>query len=152
MIKDHVQSIILESMAEVLKVQERLIQEDRSFSEYGVDSIVAIKLINVINQKSNLILQTTALFDYNNAEQLLHYILREHTATLRATLQERTGNKPHQQAVSQRIGTVETDPRKRTAVYFPRPSDPLPHEKPLSALAPYERVRVAETSRGLVWV
>ena len=88
MLKDHVRSIILESLAEVLKVQERVIQEDKSFSAYGVDSIVAVNLINVINKKSQLTLPTTVLFDNNNIEQLLHYILREHTATLRAILQE----------------------------------------------------------------
>jgi acyl transferase domain-containing protein/NADPH:quinone reductase-like Zn-dependent oxidoreductase/acyl carrier protein len=88
MVFDHVQSIIQESIAEVLKVPERIIQEDKSFSEYGVDSIVALNLIDVINQKSKLTLQTTVLFDYNNVEQLRQYILREHTATLRALLQE----------------------------------------------------------------
>src|SRR5262249_37862831 len=88
MVKDHVQSILRESVAEVSNVQEWFIQEERNFSEYGVDSIVAIKLINVINKKCQLTLRTTALFDNNNIKQLLHYILREHMTTLRASLQE----------------------------------------------------------------
>jgi acyl transferase domain-containing protein/2-polyprenyl-3-methyl-5-hydroxy-6-metoxy-1,4-benzoquinol methylase len=87
-VKDHVQSILLESMAEVLKIDQRYIEDDISFSEYGVDSIVAVNLINVINQKSHLSLQTTVLFDNNNLEQLLHHILREDMTTLKASLVE----------------------------------------------------------------
>src|SRR5437667_7213866 len=77
MIKDYVQSLIAECIAEALKVDERIIEDDISFSEFGVDSIVAVNLINVINQKSHLTLQTTVLFDNNNIEQLVQHILRE---------------------------------------------------------------------------
>src|SRR5436305_7674877 len=87
MLKDHIHSIIVESMAEVLKVQERAVQKDTNFSEYGIDSIVASRLVNVINQKSNLTLQTTVLFNNKNVAQLIQYMLQEHATTLKASLQ-----------------------------------------------------------------
>ncbi|TMC14193.1 MAG: SDR family NAD(P)-dependent oxidoreductase [Chloroflexi bacterium] len=90
MVKDHVQSILLESIAEVLKVDERIIEVDTNFSAYGVDSIVAVNLINVINEKCGLTLQTTVLFDHNNVKQLLQYIVQKHEETLRTMLQENT--------------------------------------------------------------
>src|SRR5262249_37330765 len=88
MIADHISHVILEGIAEVLKVHESIIQEERNFPEYGVDSVVAIKLIKVINEKLGLTLQTTALFDYNNIKQLRQYILQAHKETLRSALQE----------------------------------------------------------------
>src|SRR5262249_18733533 len=89
------------------------------FSEYGVDSIVAIKLINVINKKCQLTLRTTALFDNNNIKQLLHYILREHMTTLRASLQEHgiNGN-------SEVIRLPKNLYPKEGLVPFPTPASP----------------------------
>jgi acyl transferase domain-containing protein/acyl carrier protein/SAM-dependent methyltransferase len=100
-ILDHVQSIILESCAEVLRMQESRIREDTSFSEYGVDSLVGINLINLINQKSHLTLSTTVLFDYDTVERLCQYIVREHSVTLRAWLKEHTQSGE----VQSRVGT-----------------------------------------------
>ncbi|MED1663357.1 SDR family NAD(P)-dependent oxidoreductase [Brevibacillus laterosporus] len=88
MVKIKVRSMIRENIAEALQMEEERIQNDRSFSEYGVDSIIAVNLVNLINQSCNIALQTTILFDYNNVNQLTEYIIREHKAQVVATLQE----------------------------------------------------------------
>jgi polyketide synthase PksN len=54
------------------------IDHDRQFSEYGVDSIIGVDLINVINEALGLTLRTTALFDYGNVKELAQFICDEH--------------------------------------------------------------------------
>ncbi|WP_255298242.1 SDR family NAD(P)-dependent oxidoreductase [Brevibacillus dissolubilis] len=78
MIEDFVRTSIRENIGAALKMDESRIQNDQSFSEYGVDSIVAVNLINLINQSFQLTLQTTVLFDYNNVDQLTKHIFQTH--------------------------------------------------------------------------
>ncbi|MGA8164524.1 MAG: SDR family NAD(P)-dependent oxidoreductase, partial [Waddliaceae bacterium] len=88
MVKDHVRTILKESIAAFLKIEERSIQNDRSFSEYGVDSIVAVELINQINKRCEIVLQTTVLFDYNNLDQLTKHIVEEYQSELISSLRK----------------------------------------------------------------
>jgi polyketide synthase PksN len=89
MVEDYVRTIIRESIAETLKMAEERIQDDRSFSEIGVDSIIAVNLVNLINKQCKITLQTTVLFDYNNVDRLTQHIIREHQSTLIYSLQEK---------------------------------------------------------------
>src|SRR5262249_36752482 len=118
MVFDYVQSIILESCADVLKMQESKIEEDKSFAEYGVDSLMGINLINAINEKSHLTLPTTVWLDYNRVKHRGQYIRREHSAPLRARLQERTQSRegfPRQQAVQKAKRSNGETPGRRFA-------------------------------------
>ena len=87
MLKGHVRQTVVEAIAGSLKMNEALIDEDRSFSDYGVDSILAVGLINTINDQCGLMLPTTALFDYNTLDQLIRHLLAEHSPSLMASLQ-----------------------------------------------------------------
>ncbi|MCX8130967.1 MAG: SDR family NAD(P)-dependent oxidoreductase [Clostridia bacterium] len=89
-IEEHVLMVIRESVAEAVKMEEHKIQDESSFSEYGVDSIIAVNLVNMLNRKLNLTLQTTVLFDYNNVKQLAGYIARENKSALSAILKVST--------------------------------------------------------------
>ncbi|WP_232035849.1 SDR family NAD(P)-dependent oxidoreductase [Methylomusa anaerophila] len=104
MVEDHVRTIIKETIAEALKMEEQQIQDDRSFSEYGVDSIVAVNLVNLINKQCHIPLPTTVLFDYNNVDQLTKHIMREHHTAIISSLQEKapaleTGSEPGGEAI-----------------------------------------------------
>ncbi|MDT3429273.1 NADPH:quinone reductase-like Zn-dependent oxidoreductase/acyl carrier protein, partial [Paenibacillus forsythiae] len=79
--------MIRENIADALKMDEARIRDDRSFSEYGVDSIIAVNLVNRINKAIGITMQTTILFDFNNVEQLAAFIIREYKAVLVAQLQ-----------------------------------------------------------------
>lgn len=78
MIVDHIQMTIYESIAEALKMEIENIHDQQSFSEYGVDSIVAVKLVNTLNKYFAIPLQTTILFDYNNVTRLTQHIFEKH--------------------------------------------------------------------------
>ena len=88
MIENHVRTTVRESIADALKMEEGTIQDDRSFSEYGVDSIIAVNLVNGINKQFTITLETTVLFDYNNVDELSRYIIREYKSRLISSLQE----------------------------------------------------------------
>ncbi|CAM4515031.1 SDR family NAD(P)-dependent oxidoreductase [Paenibacillus xylanexedens] len=86
MTEQFVKKAIRESIAEDLKMEQSRIQNNRSFSDYGVDSIIAVHLVNVLNQKCKLTLQTTVLFDYNNVDRLAEHILQEYGKTIESLL------------------------------------------------------------------
>ena len=88
MIEDHLRNVIRESIAETLKMEVDQIQDETSFSEYGIDSIIAGALINRINEYCPFNLPITALFDHNDVDRLIRYIMREHKPYLISTLQE----------------------------------------------------------------
>ena len=75
MLDDYVRTCIRDSVVSSLKLDGMTLRDDRSFAEYGVDSIIAVELINQINQRCNLRLQTTVLFDKSTVDQLTQHII-----------------------------------------------------------------------------
>ncbi len=61
-------------LADSLAMPQQKIRDDRAFSEYGVDSILAVELINRINQTFDVLLQTTVLFDHNTVDRLSDHL------------------------------------------------------------------------------
>ncbi|WP_245739945.1 beta-ketoacyl synthase N-terminal-like domain-containing protein, partial [Thermoflavimicrobium dichotomicum] len=120
MIEDHVRTMIRESIAEALKMDEELIQDDQSFSEYGVDSIIAVSLIKIINTKCNITLQTTVLFDYNNVDKLVRYIIQEHKSAIIPLLQENMSAEEMKIEVQQETKLSEQNKPKLTFNRFKR--------------------------------
>ncbi|MBF0397987.1 MAG: SDR family NAD(P)-dependent oxidoreductase, partial [Desulfobacterales bacterium] len=74
-VKDiNIEEKVMERVAYVLQVDKKAINKDVSFSEYGVDSIIGVRLINDLNNTFNINLKTTAIFDYGNVIELSRYI------------------------------------------------------------------------------
>ncbi|RRH95025.1 KR domain-containing protein [Pseudomonas aeruginosa] len=71
-----VRQAIHEALFEVLKLDHARMQDDQAFANYGVDSITGITLINALNQKLDLRLPVTALFDFPSIRALAAYIQR----------------------------------------------------------------------------
>jgi acyl transferase domain-containing protein/D-arabinose 1-dehydrogenase-like Zn-dependent alcohol dehydrogenase/acyl carrier protein/SAM-dependent methyltransferase len=89
MIEKQVKTIVRESIAASLKMDEGEIQDGRVFSDYGVDSIIGVQLINQINQRCNIVIPTTALFDYNNVNELSAFVIKQFASTLVSSLSNR---------------------------------------------------------------
>ncbi|WP_322395747.1 acyl carrier protein, partial [Clostridium perfringens] len=51
---------------------------EESFADYGLDSIIGVHLVQVLNQALRIELDTTSLFDYSSVKQLTAYILSDH--------------------------------------------------------------------------
>ncbi len=88
MVEQHVRSLLRERVSEALMMDERDIRADRSFSEYGVDSIVAVQLVGQINNDCGIELPTTVLFDYNNVDLLARHIVAENGAAISRLLED----------------------------------------------------------------
>ncbi|MCX8131443.1 MAG: phosphopantetheine-binding protein [Clostridia bacterium] len=88
LVKDFAKTAVKESIAQSLKMDEDLITDDQSFSEYGVDSIIAVNLVNLVNQRCKTKLETTVLFEYNNVNNLSRYIAEAHESAIVSILNE----------------------------------------------------------------
>ncbi|MNW40768.1 Polyketide synthase PksL [compost metagenome] len=94
--EQHVQKVIIEKLSESLKVSQSVIDINESFSDYGVDSITGVQLIQSINKALTIQLETTDLFDYSSIYQLASYIAAHHSPLvpqLNMSSQEQTTKK-----------------------------------------------------------
>ena len=73
-----IEDIITRCVSEVLGVKPEDIDREGQFSEYGVDSIMGISLINKVSDAFDISLRTTAIFDYANVKALSDYICEEY--------------------------------------------------------------------------
>jgi amino acid adenylation domain-containing protein len=77
--RDYVSSILRDSLAEALKLPPERVQDEKAFADYGVDSIIAVSLVNLINTAAGITLPTTALFDHPSIARLTKHILDAHS-------------------------------------------------------------------------
>jgi polyketide synthase PksN len=72
--RQYIERKIVECVGEAIGVNPRHIDIEKQFSDYGIDSIIGIELVNKINNALRLVLRTTIIFDYPNAAALSAYI------------------------------------------------------------------------------
>ena len=75
---DEIENKISEAIIQVLRITKDELSLTKIFSEYGVDSIIVVDLINEINKIFDIKLKPTALFDYNNISTLAMHLYVEH--------------------------------------------------------------------------
>ncbi|TMP46554.1 hypothetical protein CWB96_13445 [Pseudoalteromonas citrea] len=77
-IKSYVQQALFYIASKALNIPEDELDADESFADYGVDSILAIQMLDDINATFSLSLPATLLFDYPSISTLSVYIATEH--------------------------------------------------------------------------
>lgn len=77
-----IKDFVKEKLAEALGMRSSEIRNNRNFSEYGVDSLIAVNLINLLNKEYKLSLQTTVLFDYSSIDLLSEHLLHSYEAEI----------------------------------------------------------------------
>jgi len=75
---EQVRLAIREAIGKALKMDDSVIRDEVAFSEYGVDSIVAVSLVKRINECFDITLPTSILFDYQSVERLSEHIVQVH--------------------------------------------------------------------------
>ncbi|MDP4536966.1 SDR family NAD(P)-dependent oxidoreductase [Alkalimonas collagenimarina] len=70
-----VNSVIMQAFSAALKVPTESIDPTEAFSDYGLDSITGVNVAQTISTELGVDLNTTALFDYVNVEQLAQYVV-----------------------------------------------------------------------------
>ncbi|MCP4137096.1 MAG: SDR family NAD(P)-dependent oxidoreductase [bacterium] len=68
---------IIESLSEVLRIENSKFGFNDSYLDFGIDSILAINIINKINEKLAIDLKTVDLFNYSTISELTSYIAGE---------------------------------------------------------------------------
>ena len=74
---------IVEIFKKELKLKEEHIQTGLPFEEYGIDSLLVVKLTNRLGDIFDNV-SVSLLFEYQTIDQLVSYFVKEHSATLQA--------------------------------------------------------------------
>lgn len=77
--RSYIYNKVAEAVMEVLQLGKEDLDDELPFMEFGLDSISASKLVTVINEKLEIDLEVTILFDYATIEKLTDYILNNFT-------------------------------------------------------------------------
>ncbi|NRT86794.1 beta-ketoacyl synthase N-terminal-like domain-containing protein [Clostridium beijerinckii] len=81
-------SYLTNVLSTILKIDPKKIEEDTSFDELGIDSIVIIKISEIFSEKFKNI-SSTLLFTYKDIKSLAEYFLKEHKETLRKLMNDK---------------------------------------------------------------
>ncbi|MGD6960812.1 SDR family NAD(P)-dependent oxidoreductase [Fictibacillus phosphorivorans] len=73
---DYIEESIIETLSLVLQMEKDTFGKDVPYTDYGVDSILAVEIINLINEKLRITLRTTDLFNYSSIKELTRYIIK----------------------------------------------------------------------------
>jgi polyketide synthase PksM len=65
---------IVESLAEVLQVDREAFEPNLPFTDFGVDSVLAVEIVNRLNERLDINLRTTDIFNYSTVKTLTGYI------------------------------------------------------------------------------
>ncbi|MFG3393915.1 SDR family NAD(P)-dependent oxidoreductase [Streptomyces parvus] len=76
--EERVRDVILEQLQASLGVDRREISEEDAFSDYGVDSILAVELIQDLSTALGVSLAATDLFDHSSVHALARYVAEHH--------------------------------------------------------------------------
>ncbi len=86
-----VEGVIIQHLKEGLMLVDHTIDKNRSFADYGVDSVTGIRLVEEINASLGTDLSPTSIFDYSSVNKLVSHI-KTFAPKKASTLQEpRTG-------------------------------------------------------------
>lgn len=93
-IREYVEEIVIQCVSDTLSVEKDEIRMDKSFMDYGVDSILGSTVVNTINQNLNIELKSIELFDYSNIQELTQHIIAEYRSQIEQVLKvpEETDN------------------------------------------------------------
>ena len=72
--RERTEARIVRCVADAIHLRPEDVDRTKQFSDYGVDSIVGVKLVNAISDEFGLVLRTTILFDYPSVEELARYL------------------------------------------------------------------------------
>ncbi|KZW99784.1 hypothetical protein JL49_15650 [Pseudoalteromonas luteoviolacea] len=89
---EFVQNVLFDIASIALDMAPNELDAEESFADYGVDSILAIQMLDEINAKFDLNLPATLLFDYPSIETLSKHIIAEHSDKAMALLPAQSQN------------------------------------------------------------
>ncbi|MGA1790296.1 MAG: thioester reductase domain-containing protein [bacterium] len=87
-IKEYIKEGIVENIAASIGMSNKEIDHRKTFSVYGVDSIIGLELINKLNKAFGIALKTGTIFNYANVTDLSNYIYAQYGEKIAETAQK----------------------------------------------------------------
>jgi acyl transferase domain-containing protein/thioesterase domain-containing protein len=106
----HVELTVRRFVAQALNLPAAEIQARKKFSEYGVDSIVGVELIDRLNQTLGAGLKVTALFDHGSVAALTAHVVQVYGRQIAA---RRGASKPQSSSIFE---TAKAAPTRKIAI------------------------------------
>ncbi|HEX2131990.1 MAG TPA: beta-ketoacyl synthase N-terminal-like domain-containing protein [Actinophytocola sp.] len=78
----HVEAVVLDVLAESLRIDRSRIARHEPFANYGLDSIFAVNVARAVGKELDIDLDITALFEYGTLAELGEFIVADHAAEL----------------------------------------------------------------------
>jgi acyl transferase domain-containing protein/NAD(P)-dependent dehydrogenase (short-subunit alcohol dehydrogenase family)/acyl carrier protein/SAM-dependent methyltransferase len=78
----YIEAQIIETVARVIKIEKQEIDPEAPYSDFGVDSILAVSIITGLNESLKIELQATDLFNYSTVRMLSQHVEKEFGNTL----------------------------------------------------------------------
>lgn len=89
----HIKATVLTIISEALELNQDTIRSDEPFSDYGVDSVTGIRIVETINNQLSLDLSPTSLFDHSSVTKLVAHIMSLIPVTKPVTTKQMTTSK-----------------------------------------------------------
>lgn len=119
-LEEQVPNLVRAVLAKALAMREDDIVGTSAFADYGLDSILAVRVAHELGEALSLDLDTGILFDYSSADRLTEHLLTAYRDTIEVT--RPTGRLPDPPAAEPVSGTARsaTAPLAGTAPQGPR--------------------------------
>ncbi|MFF4739679.1 SDR family NAD(P)-dependent oxidoreductase [Streptomyces sp. NPDC001262] len=78
--------LVREKIARALAMQEHEIDGALAFADYGLDSILAVRVVHELNEALSLDLSTSVIYDHSTADRLTAHVLAEHRKAVPASV------------------------------------------------------------------
>ncbi|SFR72239.1 beta-ketoacyl synthase N-terminal-like domain-containing protein [Anaeromicropila populeti] len=103
-INEYITNAIVEKLAETLQVNPDAIEYNDAFSNYGIDSISGVHLIQDLNEFLQIELDTTDVFNYSSVNELRDYIVSQYSKIISKNLHQEVS-----QLTSQKVEEVKQE-------------------------------------------
>ena len=139
MIRDRIRETLIEKVSLALKVNAGDIDGGDAFSDYGVDSIIGVNLVQTINMALGIQLQTTVLFEFTTLNELSKHIFSEYKNPIARILstQAQAGIQAHFSPLQPPLQPMAQNPEAMDkAVPLPRTSRRRFTVRPIESVSP----------------
>ncbi|WP_186032470.1 SDR family NAD(P)-dependent oxidoreductase, partial [Burkholderia gladioli] len=76
--REYIERIVLERLCASLDLRSDEVRADQSFADYGLDSILGVELVDGLNARLGLDLDTTCLFDHSTLQRLVEHLVSQY--------------------------------------------------------------------------
>lgn len=124
-----IRRIVRNTLATTLDIEPGDLLDDAPLSDYGLDSMLAVQAVEVLNTSADAALTTTSLFDHPSIDAIVAHILAERgvVADEARSVDEPQAAAAVQTITSNVVSSVASDPSANaTPVATPAPTTPAP--------------------------